>query len=191
MPILNLSFKSLPFLSTQLESCELPTSPLISLHLFSSYKCCLNSILCCVLIFYHHHLAIPRSLPWCSSYTHILKFSLPLQFKSVFLPLPALVRTPFLYHVASLVLTRSFGVLLSVTSFTFVITRSSHDDYPMPTIWNIIFPISIWEWCFTYPDLGCILSLSVTILALAPSFIMLMPLSCMSYYSPCLSMALE
>jgi hypothetical protein len=31
----------------------------------------------------------------------------------------------------------------------------------------------------------------VTIIALAPSFIMLIPLSCMSYYSPCLSMALE
>jgi hypothetical protein len=33
--------------------------------------------------------------------------------------------------------------------------------------------------------------LPVTILALASSFIMLMPLSCMSYYSPCLLMALE
>jgi hypothetical protein len=33
--------------------------------------------------------------------------------------------------------------------------------------------------------------LSVTIIALAPSFIMLMPLPSMSYYSPCLLLALE
>jgi hypothetical protein len=33
--------------------------------------------------------------------------------------------------------------------------------------------------------------LPVTILALASSFTMLMPLPCMSYYSPCLSIALE
>jgi hypothetical protein len=33
--------------------------------------------------------------------------------------------------------------------------------------------------------------LSVTTLALVPSFIVLMPLFCMSYYSPCLLMALE
>jgi hypothetical protein len=81
--------------------------------------------------------------------------------------------------------------LLLGATLTFLISRSFHDAYLMPTFWLIIFPISIWEWCFTYPDLGCILSLSVPILALAPSFIMLMPLSYMSYYSPCLSMALE
>jgi hypothetical protein len=33
--------------------------------------------------------------------------------------------------------------------------------------------------------------LSVTIIALAPSFIMLMPLPSMSYYPPCLLLALE
>jgi hypothetical protein len=46
---LNLSFKSLPFLSTQLESCELPISPLISFHILSPYKFSVSSILCCVL----------------------------------------------------------------------------------------------------------------------------------------------
>jgi hypothetical protein len=136
-------------------------------------------------------LVIPWSLPWCLSCTFILKPPLPFHLKSVVLPLPALVRSIFLCRVASLVLTRSFGVILPVTSSTFVITRSFHNAYLMPTFWIIIFPISIWEWCFTYPDFGCILSLSVTILALAPSFIMLMPLFCMSYHSPCLSMALE
>jgi hypothetical protein len=58
---------------------------------------------------------------------------LPFQFKSVVLPLPALVRSLFLCHVASLVFTRSFGVLLSVTSCSYVITRSFHDAYLMPT----------------------------------------------------------
>jgi hypothetical protein len=33
--------------------------------------------------------------------------------------------------------------------------------------------------------------LSITTLALAPPFIVLMPLPSMSYYSPCLSMTLE
>jgi hypothetical protein len=33
--------------------------------------------------------------------------------------------------------------------------------------------------------------LSVTIIALAPSFIMLIPLPSMSYYSPCILLALE
>ena len=47
-------------------------------------------------------LVIPRSLPWCLSCTHILKPPLPFQFKSVVLPLPALVRSLFLCRVASL-----------------------------------------------------------------------------------------
>jgi hypothetical protein len=38
---LNLSFKSLPFLSTQFEGCELPISPLISFPSLSPYKSCL------------------------------------------------------------------------------------------------------------------------------------------------------
>ena len=48
MLTLILSFKSLPFLSTQFESCELPISPLIYFHFLSPYKFCLNSILGCV-----------------------------------------------------------------------------------------------------------------------------------------------
>jgi hypothetical protein len=125
-------------------------------------------------------LVIPWSLPWCLSYTYILKSPLPFHFKSDVLPISLLFVPFFLCRVASLALTQYFGELLPVTSLTFVISRSFHDAYPMPTFWNIIFPISIWEWCFTYPDLGCILSLSIPILALAPYFIMIMP------YPPCL-----
>jgi hypothetical protein len=40
----SLSFKSLPFPSTQFESCELPISSLISFHFLSPYKFCVNSI---------------------------------------------------------------------------------------------------------------------------------------------------
>jgi hypothetical protein len=47
---LNLSFKSLPFLSTKFEGCELPISPLISFHALTPYKFCLNSIRWCVLL---------------------------------------------------------------------------------------------------------------------------------------------
>ena len=92
-------------------------------------------------------LVFPQSLPLCLSWTCILRPPHPFQFKSVVLPLPALVRSLFLYRVASLVLTRSFDVLSPVTSRTFVITRSFHDAYLMPTFWTTIFPISIWEWC--------------------------------------------
>ena len=49
MLTLNLSFKSLSFILRKFESCELPISPLISFHFLSSYKFCVNSILCCVL----------------------------------------------------------------------------------------------------------------------------------------------
>jgi hypothetical protein len=58
---------------------------------------------------------------------------LPFHFNNVVLPFPALVHSLFLCLVASLVLTRSFGALLLVTSCTFVITRSFHDAYLMPT----------------------------------------------------------
>jgi hypothetical protein len=60
MLTLNLSFKSLPFLSTKFESCELPISPLISFPSLSPYRFCSNSILCCVFICYHHYLVIHR-----------------------------------------------------------------------------------------------------------------------------------
>jgi hypothetical protein len=125
-------------------------------------------------------------------YLFFLASLIPFQSKSVVFPIPLLFVPFFLYRVASLVLTLPFGVFLPFTSLTFVISRSFHAwCYLMPSFWNIIFSISIWKWCFTYPDLVAFSPLSVTILALAPSFVMLMPLSCMSYYSPCLSMALE
>jgi hypothetical protein len=136
-------------------------------------------------------LVIPRSVPWCLSCTCILKLPLPFQFKSVVLPLPALVRPLF-------PLSRGTSCLNSIFWCAF----ACYLMYPC----NHLIP----PWCFsyayllkyhlshldlrmvfTYPDLGCILSLSVPILALAPSFIMLIPPSCMSYYSPCLSIALE
>jgi hypothetical protein len=71
MLTLNLSFKSLPFLSTKFERCELPISPLISFRSLTPSKCCLNSILCCVFICYHHHLVIHRS---CLD-THLYSYS--------------------------------------------------------------------------------------------------------------------
>jgi hypothetical protein len=127
---------------------------------------------------------IPRSVPWCLSRTRILKLPLPFQFNSVVLPLPALVRSLFLCRVASLIFTQTFGVLLPITSRTFVTSRSFQDAYLMPTFWNIIFPISIREWCFTYLDLGFILSLSVTMLASTPSFIVFVLISCTYCSSP-------
>jgi hypothetical protein len=61
------------------------------------------------------------------------KASSPISVQECCLTPPALVRSLFLCRIASLVLTRSFGVLLPVTSFTFVIIRSFHDAYLMPT----------------------------------------------------------
>jgi hypothetical protein len=46
---------------------------------------------------------------------------------------PALVRSLFLCRAESLAFTQSFGVLLHVTSLNFVISRSFHDAYLMPT----------------------------------------------------------
>src|SRR5688572_1963701 len=57
----------------------------------------------------------------------ILKPPLPFHFKSDVLPIPLLFIPFFLYRIASLVLTLSFGVLLPFTSLTFVISRSFHD----------------------------------------------------------------
>jgi hypothetical protein len=56
---------------------------------------------------------------------------------------------------------------------------------------NLLFSISTREWCSTHYAVGRILFWPITILALAPSFIMHMPISCMSYHSYFLSMALE
>jgi hypothetical protein len=55
--------KSLPFLSTQFESCELPISPLISFHFLSPYKFCVNSIICCVFYLLSPLLCHPSILP--------------------------------------------------------------------------------------------------------------------------------
>jgi hypothetical protein len=88
MLTLNLSSKSLPFLSTQFESCELPISPLISFLSLSSYKFCLNPTLRCVFIHYHHHLVIHRSFLDTHLYSHSLKIpSLLPQFESGSLPI--------------------------------------------------------------------------------------------------------
>jgi hypothetical protein len=97
MLTLNLSFKSLPFLSTRFESYELPISPLISFHSLSPYKFCLNSILCGVFICYHHHLVIHRSCLDTHLYSCSLKISsLPPQSESGNLPIwPLDVPSPF------------------------------------------------------------------------------------------------
>ncbi len=81
MLTLNLSFKSLPFLSTQFESCELPISPLISFHFLSPYKFCLNSILCCVFYLLSPSPCHPSILPWYSSL--FLLFKNPLSSTSI------------------------------------------------------------------------------------------------------------
>jgi hypothetical protein len=44
---------------------------------------------------------------------------------------------------------------------TFVISRSFHDAYLMPALWNIIFPILIWEWCLPTPPLVAFSPLSI------------------------------
>jgi hypothetical protein len=112
MLTLNLSFKSLPFPSTQFESCELPISPLIYFHSLSPYKFCLNSILCCVFICYHHHLVVHRSCYDTHLYSSSLKISsLPTQFESGNLPIWPLDISPS-FPLAGLVLTPSFVVLI-------------------------------------------------------------------------------
>jgi hypothetical protein len=111
---LNLSFKSLPFLSTQFESCELPISPLISFHFLSPYKFCVNSIICCVFICYHHYFAIHRSYLHTYLYACSLKkiSSLPPQFGSGNLPIwPLDVPSPLPF--AGHALTPYFVVLVS------------------------------------------------------------------------------
>jgi hypothetical protein len=67
-----------------------------------------------------------------SLYLHF-KAASPISFQERCLTHPALVYYLFLYHIASLVLTLSFGVLLPFTSVAFVISRDFHDAYLMPT----------------------------------------------------------
>jgi hypothetical protein len=120
---LNSSFKSLPFLSTQIESCELPISPLISFHFLSPYKFCVNSIPCCVLICYHPHLVVHRYCLDTHLYSYPLKLpSLPPQFESGNLPIwPMDAPSPLTF--AGPVLTPSFMVLIS---FVLCLFTSSH-----------------------------------------------------------------
>jgi hypothetical protein len=97
MLTLNLSFKSLSFLSTQFEGYELPISPLISFHSLTPYQCCVKSIPCCVFICYHPHLVVHRSCLDTHLYSYFLKIpSLPPQFESGDTYL-ALGRTPFFF----------------------------------------------------------------------------------------------
>jgi hypothetical protein len=114
MLTLNLSFKSLPFLSTQFVSCELPISPLISFPSLSPYKFCLNSILCCVFICYHHHLVIHRSCLDTYLDACFLKISSRSpQLESGNLPIWSL-GVPFSFPFAGPILTPSFMVLIYV-----------------------------------------------------------------------------
>jgi hypothetical protein len=114
MLTLNLSFNSLPFLSTHFESCEVPISPLISFHFLSPYEFCVNYIPCCVFICYHPHLVVHRSCLDTHIYSYSLKIpSLPPHFESGNLPiwpLDAPSPFPFVGHV----LTPSFLVLISL-----------------------------------------------------------------------------
>jgi hypothetical protein len=114
MLTLNLSFKSLPFLPTQFESCELPISPLISFYFLSPYRFCVISIPCCVFICYHPNLVVHRYCLDTHLYSYSLKVpSLSPQFESGNLPiwpLDAPSPFPFVGHV----LTPFFMVLISL-----------------------------------------------------------------------------
>jgi hypothetical protein len=113
MLTLNLSFKSLPFLSTQFENCMLPISPLISFHFLLPYKFCVNSIPCCVFICYHPHVVVHRSCLNTHLYSYSLKIpSLPPQFETGNLPIWPL-DIPSDFPFAGPVLTPSFTILLS------------------------------------------------------------------------------
>jgi hypothetical protein len=113
MLTLNLSFKSLPSPSTQFESCELPTSPLISFHFLLPYKFCVNSIPCCISICYHPQPVVHQCCLDNHPYSYSLKIpSFPPQFESGSLPIwPLDVSSSF--PLAGPVLTPSCMVLIS------------------------------------------------------------------------------
>jgi hypothetical protein len=113
MLTLSLSFKSLPFLSTQFEGCRLPISPLISFPSLSPYKSCLIPSFA-VFFCYHHYLAIHRYYLHTYLYACSLKkiSSLPPQFGSGNLPIwPLDVPSPLPF--AGHALTPYFVVLVS------------------------------------------------------------------------------
>ncbi len=136
MLTLNLSFKSLPFLSTQFESYELPISPLISFHSLSPYKFCVNSIPWCVFICYNHYLVIHRSYLDVYLISTFKISSFPSQSEHSILPtFPLVVSSSLslasfqlhrrvLFFVTCKFLNLSFVVFLFVISFTLLITLS-------------------------------------------------------------------
>jgi hypothetical protein len=114
MLTLNLSFKSLSLILRKFESCELPTSPLISFHFLLPYKFCFKSILCYVFYLLSPSPCHPSILPWYSSLFCLFKISsLPPQLGSGCLPIWPLDIPPS-FPFACLVLTPSFMVLISV-----------------------------------------------------------------------------
>jgi hypothetical protein len=134
MLTLNLSFKSLLFLSTQFESCGLPISPLISFNFLSPYKFCVNSIPCRVFICYHPHLVVHRSYLDIYLYSCSLKISSPPpQFESGNLPIrPLDVPSPFPF--AGPVLTLSFMVLISFVLCLFISSPTSFSVITFKTL---------------------------------------------------------
>jgi hypothetical protein len=126
MLTLNLSFESLPFLSTQFESYELPISPLISFHSLSPYKFLLIPSFAVCFICYHHYLVVHRSC--LDTYLYSCSFkkisSLPPQFESGNLPIWALdVPSPFRFEGP--VLTPLFMLLISFILCLFIFSHTS------------------------------------------------------------------
>jgi hypothetical protein len=130
MPTFNLPFKASSFSSLFGDNAS-PTSPLIASPSLMPHKFCLKYILV-VFVCYHLNPCHPLIFMMLSLYLHF-KAASPISFQERCLTHPALVCYLFLYHIASLVLTLSFGVLLPFTSVAFVISRDFHDAYLMPT----------------------------------------------------------
>jgi hypothetical protein len=140
MLTLNLSFKSLPFLSTQFKSCKVPTSPLISFHFLSPYMFCVNSIPCCVFICYHPHFVVHRSFLDTHLYSGSLKISsLPPPLESGCLPIwPLDVPSPFPF--AGPILSPSFMVLIS---FVLCLSTSSPTSLSVITFKTLVISMSL------------------------------------------------
>jgi hypothetical protein len=104
-------------------------------------------------------LVIPWTLPWCLSCTCILNLPLPFQFKSVVLPLPALVR-PFFP------LSRGKSCLSSIFWCAFayyLLYLCNHWIFPWCLSYAYLLNYHLshldLRMVFTYPALGCIFSL--------------------------------
>ena len=145
----SLSFKSLPFPSTQFESCGLPISPLISFHFLSPYEFCLNSILCYVFYLLSPSPCHPSILPWYSSLCWLFKISsLPPQLESGNSPIwPMDVPSPFPF--ACHVLTPSWMILIS---FVLCLFTSSPTSLSVITFKTIVIPMLLPSYLpWTYP----------------------------------------